>query len=179
MQEKRMTLFSRRSILAALSIGIAVTGAGCVPAGLSSDGSPFPQAFSGFSVDVSALKAKGLGPFADLIGVAALDELQRSFADRVDPRGPRLVLRVTSVFFTPFPDNSSGRLGHGGSRGGGNSGHDAMEGEALAVGRRGEVLASHPMLAVRDVNTSPLTPDEQARAVAVAQHYVRWLRRQI
>ena len=86
---------------------------------------------------------------------------------------------MTSVFFTPFPDNSSGRLGHGGSRGGGNSGHDAMEGEALAVGRRGEVLASHPMLAVRDVNTSPLTPDEQARAVAVAQHYVRWLRRQI
>jgi hypothetical protein len=35
------------------------------------------------------------------------------------------------------------------------------------------------MLAVRDVNTSILTPNEQGRAVAVAQHYVRWLRRQI
>jgi hypothetical protein len=35
------------------------------------------------------------------------------------------------------------------------------------------------MLAVRDVNTSILTPNEQGRAVQVAQHYVRWLRRQI
>jgi hypothetical protein len=180
MQDKPVTLLSRRSVLAALSIGIAFSGAGCVPAGLSADGSPFPQAFSGFAVDVSALKAKQLGPFADLIGAAALDELQRSFADRVDPRGPRLVLRVTSVFFTPFPDSSTGRLGRGGGdRGGGGSGHDAMEGEALAIGRRGEVLAVHPMLAVRDVNTSILTPNEQGRAVVLAQHYVRWLRRRI
>jgi hypothetical protein len=35
------------------------------------------------------------------------------------------------------------------------------------------------MLAVLDVRTSILDPDEQGRAVAVAQHYVRWLRRQI
>ncbi|WP_262029476.1 hypothetical protein [Microvirga sp. Mcv34] len=47
------------------------------------------------------------------------------------------------------------------------------------VRRGGEVLASHPMLAVRDVNTSPLTPDEEGRAVMIAQHYVRWLRREI
>jgi hypothetical protein len=168
-----MSLSSRRTILKALACA-GLAGAGfAMPAGAQS----FPQAFSSFSVDVSILKAKGLGPFADLVGAAALDELQRSFADRVDPRGPRLVLRLTSVVLTSSPDGGSGFRGRGG--GGGNSGHDAVEGEALAVGRRGEVLASHPMLAVRDVNTSILTPNEQGRAVAVAQHYVRWLRRQI
>ncbi|WP_114945404.1 hypothetical protein [Microvirga calopogonii] len=167
-----MPPFSRRTILKALACA-GLAGAGfAVPARAQS----FPQAFSSFSVDVSELKAKGLGPFADIIGAAALDELRRSFADRTDPRGPRLVLRLTSVTMTAFPDNSSGYKGRGG---GGNSGHDALEGEAMAVGRRGEILASHPMLAVRDVNTSPLTPNEQGRAVEVAQHYVRWLRRQI
>src|SRR5690349_18884455 len=167
---------SRRTFLKALACA-GLVGAGFAAPALAQT---FPQGFSGFSVDVSALKAKQLGPFADLVGAAALDELRRSFADRVDPRGPRLVLRVTSVFFTPFPDSSSGRLGRGGGdRGGGGGGHDAMEGEALAVGRRGEVLAVHPMLAVRDVNTSILTPNEQGRAIEVAQHYVRWLRRQI
>lgn len=163
---------SRRTLLKALACA-GLAGAGfAMPARAQS----FPQAFSSFSVDVSVLKGKGLGPFADLVGAAALDELHRSFADRVDPRGPRLVLRLTGVTLTAFPDNSSGYRGRGG---GGNSGHDAIEGEALAVGRRGEILASHPMLAVLDVNTSILTPNEQGRAVAVAQHYVRWLRRQI
>ena len=167
MSNPMMSLSSRRTILKTLA---------CAGFAAPAYAQGFPPAFSSFSVDVSVLKAKGLGPFADLVGAAALDELQRSFADRVDPRGPRLVLRLTSVFLTSSPDNSSGYKGRSG---GGNSGHDAVEGEALAVGRRGEVLASHPMLAVRDVNTSPLTPNEQGRAVVIAQHYVRWLRRQI
>ena len=172
MRNPMMSPASRRTLLKALACAGLASAGFSMPARAQS----FPQAFTSFSVDVSALKDKGLGPFADLVGAAALDELRRSFADRVDSRGPRLVLRLTSVTMTAFPDNSSGYKGRGG---GGNSGHDALEGEALAVGRRGEVLASHPMLAVLDVNTSPLTPNEQGRAVAVAQHYVRWLRRQI
>lgn len=165
-----MSLSSRRTFLTVLACA-GLAGAGF---GAPARAQGFPQAFSSFAVDVSALKAKGLGPFADLVAAAALDELRRSFSDRVDPRGPRLVLRLTSVVLTAFPDGGIGYKGRGGG-----SGHDAVEGEALAVGRRGEILASHPMLAVRDVNTSPLNPNEQGRAVAVAQHYVRWLRRQI
>ena len=167
-----MSPLSRRSVFKALACA-GLAGAGFA---MPARGQSFPQVFSSFAVDVNALKAKGLGPFADLVGAAALDELQRSFADRVDPRGPRLVLVLTSVTMTAFPD---GGIGYKGRGGGGNSGHDALEGEALAVGRRGEVLASHPMLAVRDVNTSSLTPNEQGRAVMIAQHYVRWLRREI
>ncbi len=135
----------------------------------------FPQYFSSFGVDVSVLKAKGLGPFADLLAAATLDELQRSFADRIDPRGPRLVVRLTGVFLTPFADSGRGWR----SSGDGGGGSDSLEGEALAVGRRGEILASHPQFAVLDVNRSSIDPDEQGRAVAVAQHYVRWLRRRL
>jgi hypothetical protein len=47
------------------------------------------------------------------------------------------------------------------------------------VGRRGEILARHPQLAVLDVRRSSVNPDEPGRAVAVAQHYVRWLRRRL
>jgi hypothetical protein len=134
----------------------------------------FPLGFSSFSVDVGPLKAKGLGPFADLVAQAALDELHRSFADRVDPRGPRFVLVITGIFLTPFPDG-----GIGWRREGGGSGSDGMDGEALAVGRRGEILARHTQHAVLDVNKSILNPDEPGRAVALAQHYVRWLRRRL
>ncbi|NIX76312.1 hypothetical protein [Microvirga terricola] len=135
----------------------------------------FPQTFSSFAVDVSALKEKGLGPFADLVAAATLEELTRAFADRIDRRGPRLMVRLTGIFLTPFPD------GGGGDRRfqGGGGGTDSLEGEALAVGPRGEILARHPQLAVRPVNTSILTPNEPGRAVEVARFYVQWLRRQL
>ncbi|MBM6595855.1 hypothetical protein [Microvirga pudoricolor] len=165
-----MTSFSRRfflagGALAAASPALAQFGARA----------PFPQTFSSFAVDVGPLKAKGLGGFADLVGNATLAELRIAFADRVDPRGPRLVVRLNQIYLTPFPDGGGG---DGWFRGGG-GGTDSIDGVALAVGRRGEVLAQHPQLAVLDIRRSILDPDEQGRAVAIAQHYVRWLRREI
>jgi len=166
---------SRRFFLKALACA-GLTGAGfAMPE--AGRAQAFPPAFSSFAVDVSVLKAKGLGSFADLVAASTLDELRRSFADRIDPRGPRLVVRLTGIFLTPFPDGGGG--GDRWWRGGGGGGTDSLEGEALAVGRRGEILARHPQLAVLDVRTSILTPNEQGRAVAVAQHYVRWLRRRL
>ncbi len=161
---------TRRHVLTALA-----TGAATPALGQFGSGPPFPQAFSSFAVDVSVLRAKGLGPFADLVAAATLDELRRAFADRVDPRGPRLVVRLTGIFLTTA-------LGGGGDRwwgGGSGGGSDSLEGEALAVGPRGEILARHPQLAVLDVRRSSVNPDEPGRAVAVAQHYVRWLRRRL
>ncbi len=78
--------------------------------------------------------------------------LRRSFADRVDPRGPRLVVRVTEVNLTAFPDGGGERWWGGGAGGGGT---DSVEGEALAVGpARRDLIARHPQLAVLDVRTS-------------------------
>jgi len=169
MRVRIMSSLSRRTFLAGLA-GAVVLAPQPAPA------QGFPQYFSSFAVDVSVLKAKGLGPFADLVAAATLDELRRSFADRVDPRGPRLVVRVTAVNLTAFPDGGGERWWGGGAGGGGT---DSVEGEALAVGRRGEILASFPQLAVLDVRTSILTPNEQGRAVTVSRHYVRWLRRRL
>jgi hypothetical protein len=166
-----MSPLSRRSLLKALACA-GIAGAGFA---LPAQAQNFPQAFSSFSVDVSVLRAKGLGSYADFVGAVALDELRRSFADRTHPQGPRLVLRLTSVTLTAFPGGGGGFRW----RGGGGGGHDAVEGEALAVGRRGEILARHPMLAVLDAHASSVDPNEQRRTVAVTQHYVRWLRRQL
>jgi hypothetical protein len=171
MKDHTMSPLSRRSFLTGLAwAGLA--GAGAWPARAQT----FPQYFSSVAVDVSVLKAKGLGSFADLVAAATLDELRRSFADRIDRRGPRLVVRLTGIFLTPFPDGGGG--GDDWRRSGGGS-SDSLEGEALAVGPRGEIIARHPQLAVLDVRTSILTPNEPGRAAAVAQHYVRWLRRQL
>lgn len=174
MKDQTMSPLSRRSFLMRLACA-GLAGAGFL-APVAAQAQSFPQAFSSFSVDVGPLKAKGLGPFADLVGQAALDELRRSFADRVDPRAPRFVLVITSVFLTPFPGDGSGWRRHGGGGGGGS---DGMDGEALAVGRRGEILARFPQHAVLEADRSILDPDEPGRAAALAQHYVRWLRRRL
>lgn len=165
---------TRRTLLLGLA-GASIASAGCTTTGLG-PAQAFPQSFSSFSVDVSALRAKGLGPFADLIADATLDELRRSFADRLDPRGPRLVVRLTGLFLTPFPDGGGGDDWWRGGNGGGT---DSLEGDALAVDRKGEIQASHHLLAVLDVRTSILTPNEPGRAVEVSRHFVRWLRRQL
>jgi len=174
MRDQAMLPLSRRSFLTNLAC-TGLAGAGLL-AHAPAQAQAFPQYFSSFSVDVSPLKAKGLGPFADLVGQAALDQLRRSFADRLDPRGPRFVLVITGIFLTSSPDNGSGWRRHGGGGGGGS---DGMDGEALAVGPRGQILARHPQHAARDPDTSILNPDEQGRAVAMAQHYVWWLRRRL
>lgn len=165
---------SRRSFLKKLAC-TGLAGAGLLTH-TRAEAQAFPQAFSSFSVDVGPLKTKGLGPFADLVAQAALDELHRSFADRVNPRGPRFVLVITDIFMTPFPDAGSGWRGRGG---GGGGSHDGMDGEVLAVGPRGEILARHPQHAVLDVARRSTDPDEPGRAVALAQFYVQWLRRRL
>lgn len=173
MRDQSMLPLSRRSFLKNIACA-GLVGAGLI-AHAPAQAQAFPPGFSSFSVDVSPLKAKGLGPFADLVGQAALDELRRSFADRVDPRGPRFVLVISDIFLTPFPDNGVGWRRHGG----GGGGSDGMDGEALAVGPRGQILARHPQHAARAPDSSTLNPNEQGRAVAMAQHYVWWLRRRL
>ncbi|MGO4571292.1 hypothetical protein [Microvirga sp. 2TAF3] len=161
----------RRSFLA----GLTCAGLGCAAFGPAL-AQAFPQSFSSFAVDVSVLKAKGLGSFADLLAAATLQQLRATFGDRIDPRGPRLVVRLTGIFQTPFPEGGGGRFQHGGGGGGGT---DSLEGEALAIGPHGEILARHPQLAVLAVNRSATNPDEPGRAVELAQNYVLWLRREL
>ncbi|WP_112662659.1 hypothetical protein [Microvirga flavescens] len=165
---------SRRFVLSGLA-ATSLAGAGCTTIG--SDAQNFPQAFSSFAVDVGPLKEKGLGSFADLVGDATLYELKRIFADRVDPRGPRLVVRLTSLYMTAFPGGGNGDSWRWSSGGGGGS--DSLEGDALAIDRKGTVIAQYHLLASRGADRGMVDPDEPGRAVALGQTYAQWLRRQL
>ena len=155
-----MTVIPRRTILA----GIAALAA-ARPA--------FAQAFTALSsvhVDVGYLRARGLGPVAEVVGAAMADELRRVFADRIVGRGPRLVVRVTEVHITAFLRSGTSR----------DVSSDSIDGEALIVGPRGEILARYPQISATDAASGGAWYDpqsEQRRALYLAHHYASWLRR--
>jgi hypothetical protein len=150
---------SRRSLLAALASLPAL------PAAAQNAGP-----FSSVAVDVSYLRSLGAGPGADLVQAVMTQELRRLFADRIGGRGPRLVVRVTGLHVTAFP----GRVGGFGAS------SDSIEGEALVVGPRGEILARYPQLAALPAAGSVTDPaSEPRRVAAVARVYAQWLRRKI
>jgi len=132
-----------------------------------------PVAFSSLAVDVSHLREIGSGPFADIVQGAMTDELRRVFADRLGRGGPRLVVRVTGLYLTSLPEGGGGHFGRDGTF----MPTDAIDGEALVVGPRGEILARYP----QHNNLIPHGPwydplSEQKRADAVARNYAQWLR---
>jgi hypothetical protein len=157
---------TRRTWLAA---GSAIMLACLIPA--TPTAQALTPAFSSIVVDVSHMRAIGSGPYADIVQAAMTDELNRVFADRIGGRGnPRLVVRVRSLFLTASGPSGSSR-GHSHST-------DSIEGEALIIGARGEVLAGYPQtnnLAPVGSWYAPL--NERVRADAVARNYAQWLRR--
>lgn len=153
-----MGTLPRRAFLASLA---ALAASGAYPA--RGQGS---QAFSSVLVDVSRLRAAGLGVLADLVGAAMTDELRRVFADRIVGRGPRLVVRLTEVHISAFLRSGSSR----------DVSSDSIDGEALIVGPRGEILARYPQHAALGAHARATEPNELGRAEAVARHYARWLR---
>ena len=154
-----MGVIPRRLFLAGIA---ALAGAGARPA--SAQAVP---AFSSVHVDVGRLRAAGLGPMAEVVGAAMAEELRRTFADRIVGRGPRLVVVVREVHITQFLRSGSSR----------DVSTDSIDGEALLVGPRGEILARYPQLAVLGAHARVTEPNEFGRAEAVARHYARWLRR--
>jgi hypothetical protein len=171
-----MTDLSRRALMTgAAGLALAATPAGAQSVPAVAPGSRFAS----IAVDVGPLYARGLGPYADFIRSSLSAELQRAFADRIGP-GPRLVVRITGVSLNPFVGGgSSSRRGRGG---GGGTDSDYLEGEALVVGPRGEILARHPQLSATPASMGGAWYDpasEQKRTAFLAYHYAAWLRRQI
>jgi hypothetical protein len=124
---------------------------------------------------VEPLHARGLGPYAEFIRAALLAETRRAFADRIGRGGPRLVVRVTGVQLSSYG-------GGGGDRYGGSINSDYLEGEALVVGARGEILARYPQLSATPAGSAAFWNDpqgERKRTLYLAQHYASWLRRTI
>lgn len=163
----------RRAVLAAGAVLALAGGIGTGPAwaeGVSQ------RNFSGIRVDVQALISRGGGAQALVLRDDLTAALRAEFADRIGSGGPALVVRITGLSINPYAGGEGGRGRFGG--GGGQS--DYLDGEALLVGRRGEILARHPQLSALPASSGGAWYDpesERRRVAALAQHYAAWLRR--
>ena len=131
--------------------------------------------YSAVAVDVGPLRAKGLGPYAETVGRTLQAELAQVFADRIAPGGPRLVVRVDALSMQAYVGGENRIVG-------GAVPNDYLDGEALVVGRRGEVLSRLPQLSVLPSNLGGAWYDPESegrRVVAIARHYAAWLRRRL
>lgn len=132
-------------------------------------------------VDVSRLRALGLGPTADLVQSTIASEL-RGHA----PAGTRLVIRVNALSMGFYAGGDSGGGGGGGGgtggSGGGGVGTDSMEGVGLIVGPGGEIRASYPIVLSLPTDSAGayyLPDNEQRRVVVLSQNFVRWIERRL
>jgi hypothetical protein len=171
-----MIVPTRRSLLLGLAAA-AIAGAAS-PA--QAQAPVRPPAFSSIVVDVEPLRALGLGSFATLIRDAMSDEARRVFADRIGGPGPRLVVRVTGLSLRSYVGGGGGGGGSTTSGGGGST--DYLEGEALVVGARGEVLARYPQLLAlpSSYGGAWYTPgNEQRRTEMLSRYFAQWLKRRV
>lgn len=123
------------ALVATLIAGVATEGRA------QGFGAPAAQTrFSSVSVDASILYKQQGGAAADLLRDALEAELRQDFADRLGGRGPRLVVRITALSLSDYAGGEGGRFGFGG----GATSSDYLQGEALVVGAKGEILGAIP-----------------------------------
>jgi hypothetical protein len=141
-------------------------------------GGDFPPTavFSDIRVDVRPLREAGAGPQADALAADLNAALRKNFAGRIGGRGPRLVVVVKALSLRPY-------VGGGARRGrGGNFETDYLEGEALLVGRDGQVLGHHPQMTATPSSYGGAwyDPDfERRRLSVIADIYAQWLARDL
>lgn len=163
-----MALFGargRRAVIAAL-LGFAAPAA-------ADDLPPTPR-FSDVRVDVRPLIAKGAGLQAETLAADLMAALRNTFAGRIGGHGPALVVVISDLSLRAYA-GSEGRLV-------GNLQNDYLEGEALLVGAKGQVLGRHRQLTATPSSYGGAwyAPDFEARRLAsIADIYARWLAREL
>ncbi|WP_407068118.1 hypothetical protein [Methylobacterium crusticola] len=159
-----------RGLVGALLAGILAAGT----AAAQDDRLPPGTRFSAIRVDVGPLQAQGLDGFALQVRGDLQAALGRVFADRLGGPGPVLVVRVTGVSLNAYAGSDS-RHGRGGG-----SNTDYLDGEALVLGRKGEVLLRRPQLSATPASYGGAWYDpasERRRTTVLAEHYAAWLKR--
>lgn len=157
---------SRRAALAWLAV-----------AALTTTSAKAQQAtFSSVSVDVSRLRELGLGSYADFIQASMTRSVQSAFAGRIGAKNaPSLVVRITSLQFASHVGGDGGLSRFGG----GGSGSDYMDGEAVILNGR-TVIKRHPQLLSTAASAGGAWYDpesERRRAVILCNNYASWLAR--
>jgi|ERR1700712_821306 hypothetical protein len=149
---------------------------GAVAGSAAASDFPATPVFSDVRVDVRPLLDKGAGLQAEALAGDLTDALRKNFAGRIGGRGPRLVVVVTSLSLRAY-------AGSGAQRGlGGNLQTDYMEGEALLVGPKGQVLGRHPQMTATPSSYGGAWYDPQfepRRLAAIADIYAQWLARDL
>ncbi|MGU3537136.1 hypothetical protein [Methylobacterium sp. A54F] len=133
--------------------------------------------FGDVRVDVRPLIALGNGPQAEALRADLTAALRRDFADRIGGRGPTLVVLIRGFSLRPYAGSQTAGRGIGGG-----TQNDYLDGEALLIGPRGEVLGRHPQLTATPASYGGAWYDplsERRRVTAIADIYAAWLRRQL
>lgn len=158
--------FLRRSLAASILSFALIFGLASTSAALA-QGRP---AVGSIEVDVSELRAKGLGGFADMIGDAVRRELQAYYPS--DRQGARLVVSLESLFLTGAPGIESG-FGRFDSF----APQDSLSGVNYLVDRDGRVIDTYPLnVSSPAASAGPShLPLERERAIILGQTYAQWL----
>jgi hypothetical protein len=164
-------MVNRRAVLSAFAVAVGAGAAGSLPAAAATG------RFRRINVDVSPLRARGLGPYAAFVQTELSRALDAAFVGRIGERAaPDLTVRITGVTLSMWAGNDGGD-GRWGFSGGGST--DYMEGEALVMeGRR--LLLRHPQLSALPSSSGGAWYREDVdarRTVALCQHYASWLAR--
>ncbi|WP_372423177.1 hypothetical protein [Salinarimonas chemoclinalis] len=133
-------------------------------------------------VDVSPLREKGVGDYADLLRTSLERALEDRFAGRLGAGGSRLTVVLERFELRGWGSGESddGPFGFG-MPGGGSLAADELAGVAT-LSEGGRVLAREPLrVALPPGQSGPWhTPDfEQRRAVALAESFAGWLARRL
>lgn len=137
---------------------------------------PPTPAFADVRVDVRPLLAKGGGLQAEALAADLTAALRKNFAGRIGGRGPSLVVVLTGLSLRDYVGNGGGRFGLGGTQ------NDYLEGDALLLGRRGEVLGRHHQMTATPSSYGGAWYDpanERRRVAVIADIYAQWLARDL
>ncbi|SDM47634.1 hypothetical protein SAMN05216360_102203 [Methylobacterium phyllostachyos] len=142
----------------------------------AADDFPPTAQFSDIRVDVRPLRDKGAGLQAEALAADLTEALRKNFSDRIGGRGPRLIVVVSGLSLRPYA-GSGARPGLGG-----NFQTDYLEGEALLVGAKGQILGRHPQMTATPSSYGGAWYDPQfegRRLAAIADIYAQWLARDL
>jgi hypothetical protein len=153
-----------------LILGLAAMAASLPAASILGSGFALAQTarFGSIVVDTKPLEARGGRGAAAILRPQLQASLQREFAGGIGRGGPELIVRIHTVYLSPFAGDSGGRRGVSGS--------DYLEGEVQA----GRVRL--PLFATQNPSMygAWYLPDSEARRLrALAVQFAHWVRRKV
>jgi hypothetical protein len=156
-------------------LGFAAFLAALVAACMPMAGADPAMTVSALSIDVSPLRDKGLGPYADRVGTLVLRAASGQFAVQPGSNAPRVVLSITQVQLAAAPAGTTSDSLYGG--GSGVDARDYIEGNVMLVSGRDIVTQSRIVTGLAVDNVGWMQPGYDDRRLAnLADVFAQWAR---